>query len=112
MLLPLLQCGHHVECVRAFSSTAVAHPGNHEETVRFVHLFLADCLADAFVVVDAVAGHYLLIGPALVVNQLTAAREERLQVGIVGADDVATIALFCFLDVAVVIEGLEIPLGI
>jgi hypothetical protein len=87
---PPLERAHRVELVRPLAPAAVHHAGRHEQAVRLVDLVAApEPRLDALVIVHAVERRNLLVVPAVVLNELPAAREERLQVRVNGVHESA-----------------------
>src|SRR2546427_5966822 len=75
---PLFERAHHVEAVRPLTASAMTHAGHHEQPIRALNLLLAaETLSDPLVVLHAVARRDLRIAPAVVLQQLSAAVEER-----------------------------------
>src|SRR5689334_7071167 len=64
---PLLEYAQHVERVRTVSASAVVHTGCHIKTIGVARL-LAAASGEAFVIVNAIARHHLLVRPSVILN--------------------------------------------
>ena len=76
----MLDGSHLVELIGSRPALAVTHAGHHVELNRLVHGGFSCRTSDLREVVDAVRRGDLLIGPAVIHQQLAAAIEERLQI--------------------------------
>jgi len=81
---PRLDCRHLVERVGTCAALAMIHARHHEQRDAVGRCVGTDRLHDFLVVDRARLRRHLLIGPAVVHQQLAAVREERLQVRIAG----------------------------
>src|SRR5665213_780607 len=78
ILRPLLQRADHIEGAGAIASAAMAHPGHHEQPVAVTHRSLPAYLGShRAVIVDAALRSHARIVPPMILNQLSAMREER-----------------------------------
>src|SRR5262249_49377617 len=96
LLHPLFERRDLVEVVRAFAAAAVRHPRRHEQTVVAADLARASRgLHDLVVVHRRVERRDLRVGPAVIHQQLAAARGERIPIGIARVR-LAALALLAF----------------
>src|SRR3954447_18360286 len=104
VLNPLLEGGQHLECVGPFTAAAMTHPWRHEEPVAIVHSASAvKCVEDAPVILRAVARRDLRIAPPVILNQLAAVIDERLEIWIERVDRVS-VGIFRSRDIAFAVE--------
>ena len=91
---PLLERGEHVERIRTVAAAAVPHPRRHEQAIGVIDAGAPpEARHDALVVLRAASGGDLRIAPAVILNQLPTAIEERLDVRIERVDRVGVLFL-------------------
>src|ERR1700688_4397828 len=112
MFDPLVERTEHIEGARALSAGAMPHAGHHEEAIGT--LYLADSSGlrgHALIVINTVLRRQRLIAPAVILEQLAAVGEVRLEVGVRGVAD-TVVLLFGASDVAIEVECLVIPVPV
>src|ERR1051325_3055322 len=113
LLHPLLERADLVEVVGAFTAAAMGHARRHKETEAVVDVAAgaAGDLPHLLVILDRRERRDLRVGPAVIHQQLAAAREERLEIRIARVD-VAADALLELLRIAVGVELRDRPLRV
>ena len=86
------------------------HPRRHEQPVRRVSR-RTHFRANSLEVANAVLRHHLLVRPAVVLDQLAPATEERPQISI-GRTEYVIVLRHCFREVAIEVQRVEVPRGI
>src|SRR5262249_29103353 len=109
---PLFKRSEHVKTCRSVSAATVAHSRNHKEAIVGFHFVdSAHLIENTLVVINAAAWSNLRIGPAVIVNELSAASEECVEIWIHRVD-IAGLGLVHLRHVAIKSECLVIPLRI
>src|SRR5580765_5090031 len=103
---PCVHGDDHIERARAVAAATVAHARHHEQSHRVACAL--GRLPHALVVVDRVLRRNARIAPAVIHEELPAARRELRQIGVDGVQ--AGRRPVSSGDVGVVVEGLRIPL--
>ena len=108
----MFQRGDHVEGVRTIAAAAVRHSRGHEQAIGALNLAdTAERLQHALMILHAISWRDLWIAPAVILDQLPPAVDERLDVRIERVDRVV-VRFLCTHDVGFKVECVHIPAGV
>ena len=111
MFYPLFESPDPIKSIRPVASPAMGHSGNHKQPVGTAHLRrAAERVRDAVVVIDAVQRRDQIVVPSVILNQLAAMPEERLEIRIPRVNRPAL--TFQQRDIAVEVERPIVPFGV